>query len=215
MAWLRCASHGLGAGMTDHPHDCPSCGSPAYVGLARVECSRPGCQWGPTEYTLPDGQKVPMAVMRGVALAIVRTAAISKLTEEAKKWGIEIENAEALVRQCLPDSLADAPPDDINLPAFPSGLIPLSKTYGLVRLKTGEMVGLTKEQAEQAERTFPKIPAEIGPHLLSCRCSKCAAFKKSLEEQEPATSQWCREWLAWHGITAGMEWNSVARTLPA
>ena len=45
--------------MTDYPHACPSCGSPAYVGLSKVECSRVGCQWGPKLGHVRDGYNAP------------------------------------------------------------------------------------------------------------------------------------------------------------
>jgi hypothetical protein len=34
--------------LAQFPHQCPRCSSPAYVGLTSVECSRAGCEHGPT-----------------------------------------------------------------------------------------------------------------------------------------------------------------------
>lgn len=36
--------------MTAHPHVCPSCGSPAFIGFSSIECSRVGCERGPKGY---------------------------------------------------------------------------------------------------------------------------------------------------------------------
>ncbi len=41
---LHAIAEGVGTSESRFPHTCPKCGSPAYVGFSRTECSNGGCK---------------------------------------------------------------------------------------------------------------------------------------------------------------------------